>query len=117
VKTFKLSNDRHFAEKLDDVVSLYLHLRTIRSYCRLTKNVRFQALDRSQPGLPWKKGRCGTMTHDYQRHGTPTLFAAMNVQDGSAIDVCMPTHNRWDWIRFLKLINSRTPKLRTSNSI
>ncbi len=67
------------------------------------------ALDRTQPGLPWKKGRCGTMTHDYKRHGTTTLFAAMNTQDGSVIDVCMPTHNRWDWIRFLKLIDRRTP--------
>src|ERR1039458_5079871 len=57
----------------------------------------------------WKKGRCGTMTHDYKRHGSTTLFDAMNTQDGSVIDVCMPTHNRWDWIRFLKLIDRRTP--------
>src|ERR1039457_7369832 len=64
----------------------------------------------SHPAWPaLEKGRCGTMTHDYKRHGTTTLFAAMNTQDGSVIDVCMPTHNRWDWMRFLKLIDRRTP--------
>jgi len=109
VKTFKLSNDPHFAEKLEDVVSLYLHPPDNAIILSVDEKCQIQALDRTQPGLPWKKGRCGTMTHDYKRHGTTTLFAAMNVQDGSVIDVCMPTHDRWDWIRFLKLIDHRTP--------
>lgn len=109
VKTFKLSNDPHFAEKLADVVSLYLHPPDDAIILSVDEKCQIQALDRTQPGLPWKKGRCGTMTHDYKRHGTTTLFAAMHTQDGSVIDVCMPTHNRWDWIRFLKLIDRRTP--------
>ena len=109
VKTFKLSNDRHFVEKLEDVVSLYLHPPASAIILSVDEKCQIQALDRTQPGLPWKKGRCGTMTHDYKRHGTTTLFAAMNTQDGSVIDVCIPTHNRWDWIRFLKLIDRRTP--------
>jgi len=108
VRTFKLSNDRHFAGKLEDVVSLYLHPPDNAIILSVDEKCQIQALDRTQPGLPWKKGRCGTMTHDYKRHGTTTLFAAMNTQDGSVIDVCMPTHNRWDWIRFLKLIDRRT---------
>src|ERR1039457_5128594 len=78
-------------------------IRSVDEKCQI------QAVDRTQPGLPWKKGRWGTMTHDYKRHGSTTLFAAMNTQDGSVIDVCMPTHNRCDWIRFLKLIDRRTP--------
>src|ERR1017187_476038 len=83
-------------------------LPTTRSYGQLTKNVRSKRW--IAPSLAClEKGRCGTMTHDYKRHGTTTLFAAMNTQDGSVIDVCMPTHNRCDWIRFLKLIDRRTP--------
>jgi transposase len=109
VKSFKLSNDRHFAEKMEDVVSLYRHPPDKALVLSLDEKCQMQALDRTPPGLPWKKGRCGTMTHDYKRHGTTTLFAAMNIQDGSVIDICMPTHNRWDWIRFLKLIDHRTP--------
>jgi transposase len=108
VKTFKLSNDSRFAEKLEDVVNLYLHPPDQAIVLSVDEKCQIQALDRTQPGLPWKKGRCGTMTHDYKRHGTTTLFAAMNIRDGSVIDVCMPTHNRWDWIRFLKLIENRT---------
>ena len=109
VKTFKLSNDPHFAERLEDVVSLYLHPPDNAIILSVDEKCQIQALDRSPPGLPWKKGRCGTMTHDYKRHGTTTLLAAMNVQDGSVIEVCMPTHDRWDWIQFLKLIDRRTP--------
>lgn len=109
IKTFKLSNDPRFAEKLEDVVNHYLHPPEGAIVLSVDEKCQIQALDRTQPGLPWKKGRCGTMTHDYKRHGTTTLFAAMNVHDGSVIDVCMPTHNRWDWIRFLKLIDRRTP--------
>jgi transposase len=110
IKTFKLSNDPRFAEKLEDVVSLYLHPPDNAVVLSVDEKCQIQALDRTQPGLPWKKGRCGTMTHDYKRHGTTTLFAGMNIHDGSVIDICMPTHNRWDWIRFLKLIDRRTPQ-------
>jgi transposase len=74
VKTFKLSNDRHFAEKLEDVVSLYLHPPDQAIVLSVDEKCQIQALDRTQPGLPWKKGRCGTMTHDYKRHGTTTLL-------------------------------------------
>ena len=109
MKTFKLSNDRHFAEKLEDLVSLYLHALDNAIILAVDEKCQIQALDRTQPGLPWKKGRCGTMTHVYKRHGTTTLFAAMHTPDGSVIDVCMPTHNRGDWIRFRKLIDRRTP--------
>ena len=110
VRSFKLSNDPRFAEKLEDVVNLYLHPPADAIVLSLDEKCQIQALDRSQPGLPWKKGRCGTMTHDYKRHGTTTLFTAMNTQDGTVIDVCMPTHTHKDWIRFLKLIDGRTPK-------
>ena len=110
VKSFKLSNDPRFAEKLEDVVNLYLHPPADAIVLSVDEKCQIQALDRTQPGLPWKKGRCGTMTHDYKRHGTTTLFAAMNTQDGTVIDICMPTHNHVDWIRFLKLIDGRTPK-------
>ena len=103
VRSFQLSKDRHFAEKLEDVVSLYLHPPEQASVLSVDEKCQIQALDRTQPGLPWKKGRCGTMTQDYKRHGTTTRFAAMNIQDGSVIDVCRPTHNGWDWIRFLKI--------------
>jgi transposase len=110
VKNFKLSNDPRFAEKVEDVVELYLHPPEGAIVLSLDEKCQIQALDRSQPGLPWKKGRCGTLTHDYKRHGTTTLFTAMNTLDGTVIDVCMPTHNHKDWIRFLKLIDGRTPK-------
>jgi len=110
VKSFKLSNDPRLAEKLEDVVHLYLHPPANAIVLSVDEKCQIQALDRTQPGLPWKKGRCGTMTHDYKRHGTTTLFAAMNTQDGTVIDICMPTHNHVDWIRFLKLIDGRTPK-------
>jgi transposase len=110
VKNFKLSNDPRFAEKMEDVVELYLHPPADAIILSLDEKCQIQALDRSQPGLPWKKGRCGTMTHDYKRHGTTTLFTAMNTQDGSVMDMCLPTHNHKDWIRFLKLIDGRTPK-------
>jgi transposase len=109
VKSFKLSNDPRFAEKLADVVPLYLHPPAGAVVIAVDEKTQIQALDRTQPGLPWKKGRCGTMTHDYKRHGTTTLFAGMNVADGSIISTFMPTHNHRDWIRFLKLIHKQTP--------
>ena len=109
VKSFKLSNDPRFAEKLEDVVPLYLHPPAGAVVISVDEKCQIQALDRTQPGLPWKKGRCGTMTHDYKRHGTTTLFAGMNVADGSIISTFMPTHTHQDWIRFLKLIHKQTP--------
>ena len=109
VKRFKLSKDPLFAEKLEDVVQLYLHPPPDAIVLSVDEKCQIQALDRTQPGLPWKKGRCGTMTHDYKRHGTTTLFTAMNTQDGSVIDVCMPQHRHQEWIKFLKLIDGRTP--------
>jgi len=109
VQTFKLSNDPRFAEKLEDVVSLYLDPPEDSIVLSVDEKSQIQALDRTQPGLPWKKGRCGTMTHDYKRHGTTTLFAAMNTQDGTVIDVCMPQHSHKEWIRFLRLIDRQTP--------
>ena len=87
VSSFKLSNDPRFAEKLEDVVGLYLHPPADAIVLSLDEKCQIQALDRTQPGLPWKKGRCGTMTHDFKRHGTTTLFTAMNTQDGTVIDV------------------------------
>jgi transposase len=110
VSSFKLSNDPRFAEKLEDTTGLYLHPPANAIILSLDEKCQIQALERTQPGLPWKKGRCGTMTHDYKRHGTTTLFAAMNTQDGTVIDLCLPTHTHKDWIRFLKLIDGRTPK-------
>ena len=110
VKRFKLSNDPRFAEKLKDVVPLYLHPPAGAVVISVDEKCQIQALDRTQPGLPWKKGRCGTMTHDYKRHGTTTLFAGMNVADGSIISTFMPTHNHQDWIRFLKLIHQQIPR-------
>ena len=110
VKSFKVSNDPRFAEKLEDVVTLYLDPPKDSIVLSLDEKSQIQALDRTQPGLPWKKGRCGTMTRDYKRHGTTTLFAAMNPQDGTVIDVCMPRHTHKEWIRFLQLIDRRTPQ-------
>src|SRR5258708_4920452 len=109
VKRFKLSNDPRFGEKLQDVVPLYLHPPAGAVVISVDEKCQIQALERTQPGLPWKKGRCGTMTHDYKRHGTTTLFAAMNTQDGTVIDVCMPKHRHQEWIKFLQLIRQRTP--------
>jgi len=71
---------------------------------------QIQALDRTQPGLPLKRGRCGTMTHDYKRHGTTTLFAALNTLDGTVIGTCMPKHRHQEWLRFLALLDRQTPK-------
>ncbi len=90
VKTFKLSNDPRFAEKLDDIVGLYLNPPEHALVLSLDEKSQIQALDRTQPGLPLKKGRGQTMTHDYKRNGTTTLFAALNSLDGSVIAEYMP---------------------------
>jgi transposase len=109
VRTFKLSNDKRFAEKLEDVVGLYLSPPDNAIVLSCDEKSQMQALDRTQPGLPMKRGRCGTMTHDYKRNGTTTLFAALNTLNGSVIQTCMPKHRHQEWIRFLDLIKRNAP--------
>lgn len=109
LKTFKLSNDKHFEEKLEDIVGLYLSPPEHAIVLSCDEKSQMQALDRSQPGLPLKKGRAQTMTHDYKRHGTTSLFAAMNIADGNIIGTCMNRHRHQEWIHFLNLIRRSTP--------
>ncbi len=108
-RTFKVSNDKRFAEKVIDVVGLYLNPPDRALVLCCDEKSQIQALDRTQPGLPLKKGRCGTMTHDYKRNGTTTLFAALNVAEGKLIGTCMKRHRHQEWIKFLELIDEQTP--------
>jgi len=108
-QTFKLSNDKRFVEKLEDVVGLYLHPPEHALVLSCDEKSQIQALDRTQPGLPLKQGRAGTMTHDYKRHGTTTLFAALNTLDGTVVATQMKRHRHQEWIRFLALIEEQTP--------
>ena len=110
IKTFKLSNDPDFIEKLEDVVGLYLNPPDHALVLCLDEKSQIQALDRTQPGLPMKKGRAGTVTHDYKRHGTTTLFAALDVLKGQVIGRCMPQHRHQEFLKFLKTIDRSTPK-------
>jgi len=110
VKSFKLSNDKQFQEKLEDIVGLYLSPPEHALVFSCDEKSQIQALDRTQPGLPMKKGRLRTMTHDYKRNGTTSLFAAMNTADGNIIGTCMNKHRHQEWIRFLNLIEKSTPK-------
>jgi len=107
---FKLSNDRRFTEKLIDVVGLYLNPPDKAAVLCVDEKSQIQALQRTQPGLPMKKGRCGTMTHDYKRHGTTTLFAALNILDGRVIGECMPRHRHQEFLRFLRRLDREFPK-------
>src|SRR5467141_457022 len=109
VKTFKLSNDKRFVEKVQDVVGLYLDPPDKAIVFAVDEKSQIQALDRTQPGLPMKKGRAGTMTHDYKRNGTTTLFAALNMLDGKVIGTCMPRHRHRESLPFLRLIDQQTP--------
>jgi len=109
VRSFKLSNDKRFAEKLDDIVGLYLNPPEHALVFSCDEKSQIQALDRTQPSLPLKSGRAATMTHDYVRHGTTTLFAALSTLDGKVIGTCMKRHRHQEWIKFLKLIDQRTP--------
>jgi transposase len=109
IKTFKLSRDKQFVEKLTDVVGLYLNPPDKALVLCVDEKSQIQALDRTQPGLPMKKGRLGTLTHDYKRHGTTTLFAALSMLDGKVIGDCMPRHRHQEFIRFLKKIDGETP--------
>ena len=110
VKTFKLSNDRHFDEKLIDVVGLYLNPPDQAVVLCVDEKSQVQALDRTQPSLPMKKGRAGTTTHDYKRHGTTTLFAALNVLTGKVIGHCLPRHRNTEFLKFLRIIDREVPK-------
>lgn len=110
VSTFKVSHDPQFVQKLIDVVGLYLNPPDQALVFCVDEKSQIQALDRSQPGLPMKPGRCGTMTHDYKRHGTTTLFAALRTLDGAVIGDCMPQHRHQEFIRFLKRIDQQTPR-------
>jgi len=108
-RTFKVSNDPRFVEKLIDVVGLYLDPPEHALVLCVDEKSQIQALDRTQPSLPMYPGRCGTMTHDYKRNGTTTLFAALEVAEGRLIGTCMPRHRHQEWIKFLKLIDAETP--------
>jgi transposase len=109
VETFKVSRDKNFAAKVEDVVGLYLDPPDRALVFCVDEKSQIQALDRTQPGLPMKKGRAGTMTHDYKRNGTTTLFAALNMLDGKVIGTCMPRHRHREFLRFLRLIDQQTP--------
>jgi transposase len=110
LKTFKLSNDPDFIDKLEDVVGLYMNPPEHALVFCIDEKSQIQALDRTQPGLPMKKGRLGTMTHDYKRNGTTTLFAALDVLKGEVIGRCMPRHRHQEFVKFLKAIDRGTPK-------
>lgn len=109
VRTFKLSRDKRFIEKLVDVVGLYLRPPEHALVLSVDEKSQIQALDRTQPSLPFKKGRCGTRTHDYKRNGTTTLFAALEMASGKLIGTCMKRHRHQEWLKFLKLIDAQTP--------
>lgn len=106
---FKLSNDKRFAEKLDAIVGLYLNPPEHAMVLCVDEKSQIQALDRTQPGLPLKKGRGATMTHDYKRNGTATLFAALNTLDGTVIGMCQERHRHQEWLKFLRVIDQVTP--------
>ncbi len=110
VRTFKVSNDPKFTEKVKDIVGLYVNPPDKALVLCVDEKSQIQALDRTQPGLPMKGGRAGTMTHDYKRHGTTTLFAALNIVDGKLIGKCMPRHRQNEFLKFLKEIDKETPK-------
>ena len=108
-KAFKLSRDPKFLEKLTDVVGLYLNPPDKALVLCVDEKSQIQALDRTQPGLPLKKGRCGTMTHDYKRHGTTTLFAALEVAQGKVIGQCFARHRHQEFLKFLKRLDAEFP--------
>jgi transposase len=109
-ETFKLSRDKRFVEKLTDVVGVYLNPPDKAVVLCVDEKSQIQALDRTQPGLPMKKGRCGTMTHDYKRNGTTCLFAALNVLEGKVIGSCYPRHRNIEFLKFLRKIDRETPR-------
>ena len=110
VRTFKLSNDPRFTEKLTDVVGLYLNPPEKAIVLCVDEKSQIQALDRTQASLPMKKGRAGTMTHDYKRNGTTTLFAALNTLDGSVVGQCLPRHRHQEFLKFLRTLDREFPE-------
>jgi transposase len=116
-RTFKLSRDQRFVEKLIDVVGLYLNPPDKAIVLCVDEKSQIQALDRTQPGLPLKKGRCGTMTHDDKRHGTATLFAALHVADGRVIGQCLPHHTNQEFLKFLRRLDREFPQSLTLHLI
>jgi transposase len=117
VRGFKVSRDPQFVEKLEDIVGLYMSPPEHTLVFCCDEKSQVQALDRTQPGLPLKKGRAETMTHDYKRNGTTTLFAALNVLDGRVIGQCQQRHTHAEWLTFLKKIDRETPKEKTLHLI
>lgn len=109
VETFKISNDPAFAEKLEDIVGLYLNPPEHALVLCADEKSQIQALDRTQPGLPLKRGRGATMTHDYKRNGTATLFAALNAANGEIFGLCQERHRHQEWLKFLRLIDQTIP--------
>jgi len=108
-RTFKVSNDPEFAEKLEAIVGLYLNPPEHAIVLCADEKSQIQALDRTQPGLPLKKGRGQTMTHDYKRNGTTTLFAALNTANGEVYGLCQQKHRHQEWLRFLRMIDQTVP--------
>lgn len=117
VRGFKVSRDPKFVEKLEDIVGLYMSPPEHAIVLCCDEKSQVQALDRTQPGLPMKKGRAQTMTHDYKRNGTTTLFAALNVLDGQVIGQCQQRHTHVEWLKFLRQIDRETPKDKTLHLI
>jgi transposase len=117
LRTFKRSNDPALAEKVEDIVGLYMDPPLHTVVLSIDEKSQIQALDRTQPGLPLKPGRCGTMTHDYKRHGVTTLFAALNVRDGTVMGRCMPRHRHQEFVRFLNAVERAVPAGRLIHAI
>jgi len=117
IRTFKLSNDPNFATKLKDVVGLYVDPPDHAVVLSVDEKSQIQALDRTQPGLPMKPGRAGTMTHDYKRNGTTTLFAALNILDGTVIGRNMQRHRHQEFIRFLNTVEAQVPPRKAIHAI
>jgi len=109
VESFKISNDPQFAEKLEDIVGLYLNPPDHALVLCVDEKSQIQALDRTQPGLPLKRGRSQTMTHDYKRNGTATLFAALNAATGEVYGFCQERHRHQEWLKFLRLLDQTMP--------
>ena len=109
IRTFKKSNDPAFADKVEDIVGLYMNPPAHAVVVSIDEKTQIQALDRTQPGLPLKPGKCGTMTHDYKRNGATTLFAALNVLDGTVVGRCMPKHTHKEFIKFLNAVERAVP--------
>jgi transposase len=109
LRTFKRSNDPEFAAKVEDIVGLYMDPPAHAVVVSIDEKSQIQALDRTQPGLPLKPGKCGTMTHDYKRNGTTTLFAALNVLQGTVVGRCMPHHRHQEFVKFLSAVERAVP--------